>query len=169
VLWAEVAQEGLAMAGSRVYTIAAQTDAMGLIYLAVPVERSSSGALRLSGYPAIVGAPTSVGAGTASTAREVEEPALTVVAGRVLRNYLAGDGSELQADLASSARVSPPAQALTLESLQRLDWSHDGRAVVAMVQAQDARGARYTLEYELDVVLEQGRWEVQAVEIDPNA
>ena len=57
---------------------------------------------------------------------------------------------------------------MTLESMSRLDWSPDGRSVVAVVQAQDARGAQYTLEYELDVVRTQGRWEISAVDMDPN-
>jgi hypothetical protein len=41
--------------------------------------------------------------------------------------------------------------------------------VLATVAAQDARGVRYTLAYELDVLREQGRWEVSAVQMDPDA
>jgi hypothetical protein len=37
------------------------------------------------------------------------------------------------------------------------------------VQAQDARGARYTLAYELDVARVQGRWEVSAIQTNPDA
>jgi hypothetical protein len=36
------------------------------------------------------------------------------------------------------------------------------------VQAQNARGARYTLAYELDVARVQGRWEVSAIQTDPD-
>ncbi len=53
--------------------------------------------------------------------------------------------------------------------MQRLDWAPEGSAVLATVQAQDGRGARYTLAYELDVVREQGRWEISAVQVDPDA
>jgi len=56
-----------------------------------------------------------------------------------------------------------------LDSMQRLDWSPGGGAVIALVQAQDGRGAQYTLAYELDVTREQGRWEVSAVQMDPDA
>ena len=100
--------------------------------------------------------------------REVAEPALATVVQRALRNYLGASSSELAADLSSGARVSLPSQALTLESMQRLDWAQQGSAVLATVQAQDARGARYTLAYELDVLRAQGRWEVSAVQVDPD-
>ena len=48
-------------------------------------------------------------------------------------------------------------------------WTPDGRGVLAVVEAQDSRGAAYTLAYELDVVQVQGRWEVSAVQMDPNS
>jgi hypothetical protein len=41
--------------------------------------------------------------------------------------------------------------------------------VIATVQAQDGRGVRYTLAYELDVRTSQGRWEISAVQTDPDA
>ena len=41
--------------------------------------------------------------------------------------------------------------------------------MLAAVQAQDGRGAQYTLAYELDVARAQGRWEVSAVQMDPDA
>jgi len=41
--------------------------------------------------------------------------------------------------------------------------------VLAVVQAEDARGVRYTLAYEVDVVRAQGRWEISAIEMDPDA
>jgi hypothetical protein len=39
--------------------------------------------------------------------------------------------------------------------------------VLAVVQVRDRRGGRYALEYELDVVRADGRWEVAAVQMDP--
>jgi hypothetical protein len=101
--------------------------------------------------------------------REVNEPALATVVRRVLRNYLAASSGELEADLTGGARVSLPSLPLTVESMQRLDWASEGSAVLATVQAQDGRGVQYTLAYELDVVREQGRWEVSAVQTDPDA
>ena len=177
VEWAEVVQaRELASAhpgglGGHVYTVAAQTDDAGLQYLTVPVVRTTAGSLALSGYPAFVGAPASgpAQAQVQVQGSEVKEPALATVVGRALRNYLSASGSELAADLTGSARVSLPAAPLSLESVQRLDWASGTGAVLAVLQANDARGARYTLAYELDVARVQGRWEVSAIQMDPDS
>jgi Conjugative transposon protein TcpC len=170
VQWTEVVQERTAApAELRVYTVAAQTDTAGLVYLTVSVARARSGALELAGYPAFVGAPTARPPAASGRLREASDPALRTVVERALRNYLADAGAELAADLTSTARVSLPTQALSLEAVQRLDWSPEGgEAVSATVQAQDARGARYTFAYELDVAQTAGRWEVAAIQMDPN-
>jgi hypothetical protein len=168
VEWAEVVQARSPAPGEHVYTVAAQTDTAGLLYLTVPVARTAAGSLALDGYPAFVGAPAAGPAQAAGHLREVLEPALATVVQRALRNYLAASSSELAADLASGARVSLPERPLSLESMQRLDWAPEGSAVLATVQAQDGRGVRYTLAYELDVVRDQGRWEVAAVQMDPD-
>jgi hypothetical protein len=154
----------------HVYTVAAQTDDAGLLYLTVSVVRTAEGSLALGGYPAFVGAPASGPAQTQAQAhlREVGEPALATVVDRALRNYLAASASELAADLTASAHVSLPAAALTLESVQRLDWAPGAGAVLAVVAAADARGAHYTLAYELDVARVEGRWEISAIQMDPD-
>jgi hypothetical protein len=171
VQWTEVVQERTGAPGElRVYTVAVQTDTAGLVYLTVSVVRSGGGVLELAGYPAFVGAPAAGPAAAQASRREVSDPALQTVVERALRNYLADSATELAADLTSTARVSLPAQALSLESVQRLNWSSEGgQALSATVQAQDARGARYTLAYELDVVRVAGRWEVAAIQMDPYA
>ncbi len=168
---AEVVQERELAPGEHVYTVAAQTDDAGLLYLTVSVVRSAEGSLALAGYPAFVGAPASGPAQTQAQAhlREVGEPALATVVERALRNYLAASASELAADLTASAHVSLPAVALTLESVQRLDWAPAPGTVLAVVAATDARGARYTLAYELDIARVQGRWEVAAIQMDPDS
>jgi hypothetical protein len=51
--------------------------------------------------------------------------------------------------------------------VQSLAWSEDRRSVRALAHAQDGRGVQYTLAYELDVVREQGRWEISAVQMNP--
>jgi hypothetical protein len=167
--WAEVVQARTPAAGEHVYTVAAQTDAAGLLYLTVPVARTSDGDLALAGYPAFVGAPAAGPAQSPGHLREVADAALYTVVQRALRNYLAASASELSADLTAGAHVSLPEQSLSLESMQRIDWAPEGSAVLATVQAQDGRGVRYTLAYELDVVREQGRWEISAVQVDPDA
>lgn len=169
VEWAEVVQARAAAPGEQVYTVAAQTDAAGLLYLTVPVARTSDGGVALAGYPAFVGAPASEPALAPAHLREVSEVALATVVQRALRNYLAASASELAADLTPGAHVSLPAMPLTLTSMQRLEWAPEGSAVLAIAQAQDARGTRYTLAYELDVAREQGRWEISAVQTDPDA
>ncbi len=170
VQWTEIVQERIAAVGAlRVYTVAAQTDTAGVVYLTVGVVRARDGAVTLAGYPAFVGAPASGPASAGGRLREVADQALQTVVERALRNYLAASGAELAADLTSDARVSLPAQALSLQALQRLDWSLEGGgAVSAVVQAQDRRGTRYTLAYELDVALVAGRWEVAAIQMDPD-
>lgn len=166
--WAEVVQAREPARGEHVYTVAAQTDSAGLLYLTVGVARANDGSLELTGYPAFVGAPAAAPAKVAAHLREVGDRALSTVVERALRNYLADSSSELAADLAGGARVSLPSSPLSLGSMERLAWSADGSSVIAVVQARDARGVGYTLAYELDVVREQGRWEVSAVQMDPD-
>lgn len=166
--WAEVVQGREPAIGEHVYTVAAQTDTAGLLYLAVSVARTADGRLALAGYPAFVGAPATAPARPRGQLAEVGDRALATVAERALRNYLAASAGELAADLTAGARVSLPAQSLSLETVQRLDWSPDRRSVLAVVQASDARGAQYTLAYELDVARAQGRWEISAVQMNPD-
>jgi hypothetical protein len=171
VQWTQVVQQRSPLAGEIVYTVAAQTDTAGLLYLTVSVLHKSGSPLALAGYPAFVGPPASGPAqtDTGGSRREVSEPALTTVVERALRNYLAGSPSELAADLAPGARVSLPGIELALQSLQSLRWAPGAGAVLALVQARDQRGATYTLAYELDVLRAQGRWEVSAIQMDPDA
>jgi Conjugative transposon protein TcpC len=169
VEWVEVVQAREPVSGEHVYTVAAQTDTSGLLYVTVPVLRTVAGSLALGGYPAFVGAPAAGSAHTGGRLREVDDPALATVVQRVLRNYLAAAWSELEADLTDGALVSLPELPLSLVSMQHLDWAPGEGSVLATVQAQDRRGVQYTLAYELNVVRKQGRWEVSAVQTDPDA
>jgi hypothetical protein len=168
VQWTQVEQVRDAGPGEHVYTVAAQTDTGGLLYLTVSVAREAGGRLALGGYPAFVGAPASTVAASPGRLREVEDSALETVVTRSLRNYLDRAESELAADLAAGAHVSLPGATLVLQSLDSLDWSPDGRSVLAVVRARDERGAQYTLGYELDVVAVAGRWEVSAIQMNPD-
>jgi Conjugative transposon protein TcpC len=169
VQWTQVVQVRDLAADEQMYTVAAQTDTAGLLYLAVAVAREADGALALAGYPAFVGAPAATGAVAPAHLREVEDPALETVVTRALRNYLARAESELDADLAVGTRVSLPGATLTLQSLDSLDWSADGRSVLATLRARDERGAQYTLAYELGVRSNAGRWEISAIQTSPNS
>jgi hypothetical protein len=169
VEWAEVVQGRQPLPDEHVYTVAAQTDTAGLLYLTVSVLREADGSLALADYPAFVGPPAYGPARSPGQPREVTDAALQTVVERALRNYLAGSDSNLSADLASDARVSLPRLGLTVQSIGRLHWAVGGGAVLALVQAQDGRGVHYSLEYELDVARAAGRWEVSAVQMEPNA
>jgi hypothetical protein len=169
VQWAQVVQEREPASGEHVYTVAAQTDTAGLLYLSVSVrDEAAGGGLALAGYPAFVGAPAAGPAQHAEHQPAVSEPALGTVVQRALRNYLAGATGDLAADLAPGAQVSLPSPALELLSLQSLCWAPGGGAVVAVVQASSLNGAQYTLAYELDVARAQGRWEISAIQTEPD-
>jgi Conjugative transposon protein TcpC len=168
VQWAQVVQEREPVPGEHVYTVAAQTDTAGLLYLTVSVIRTRGGGLVLADYPAFVGPPAAGPAQASERLRPASEPALRAVVERALRNYLAGSASELAADLSSAAQISMPGLSLGLQSLQSLRWAPGGGAVLAVVQAEDGRGALYTLAYELDVARDQGRWEVSAIQMNPD-
>jgi hypothetical protein len=169
VQWTQVVQARELAPAEHVYTIAVQTDPAGLLYLTVSVEREPDGELALAGYPAFVGAPISTTAKLPAGLHEVEDPTLSVVVGRALRNYLARDESELAADLSAGAHISLPGLTLALQSVQRLDWSARGRVVLAVVRAQDERGTQYTLGYELTVASDAGRWEISAIQTNPDS
>lgn len=164
VQWTQVVQARSASAGERVYTVAAQTDSGGLLYLTVSVVREPDGSLALGGYPALVGPPSFTATASPDHLHAVESAALTTVVTRALRNYLANAQSELDADLVVGARVSLPEAPLQLRALDSLNWSADGRSVLAVLHAGDRRGTQYTLGYDLDVVSISGRWEVSAIQ-----
>jgi hypothetical protein len=165
----EVAQERSGPAGERVYTLACTMSDGAMLYLSVGVLREPSGALALAGYPAFVGPPESAPwTNPVEAFRSVEDSALQTVVRRALHNYLAGAMLDLQADLSAGARVSLPPQPLQLEALQSLRWLPGGGSVIALVKAHDAHGARYTLAYELDVVEVAGRWEIAAIQMNPD-
>ena len=169
VLWAEAVQVRAGISSARVYTVAAQTDASGLVYLTVPVIRLASGRQAIAGYPAFVG-PSAVGAPDDLWASRpaVDDPALSEVVRRVVGNYLDGDRTDLAADLAPAARVSPPVGVLTLQRVADVRWSPDRRSVDATVLADDQLRATYTLGYELDVLRVGSRWEIGAIQMNPD-
>lgn len=164
VLWTQVTRARNGAREGR-FTVVAQTDASGVVYLSVGVMRLAGGALALSGYPAFVGPSPIAPAAAPPALGEVKDGALGTVAARALRNYLAGQGSELAADLAPAARVLPPALPLRLESLDALEWLRAGSSLYALVHAGDRAGGRYALAYRLGVVDTDGRWEIDAIEL----
>jgi hypothetical protein len=169
VQWTEVSQARAAGPGEHVYTVAVQTDAAGLLYLTVQVVRRADGRLALAGYPAFVGAPASGPAAVAGDERDVADPALAAVVARALGNYLGDASSDLAADLTAGARVALPGLPTSLQRMEQLTWVPGGGSVRAVVLVADQRGVQYTLSYELDVVRVGTRWEVSAIQMDPDA
>jgi hypothetical protein len=170
VQWAQVVQAREPSGGEHVYTVAAQTDTAGLLYLTVSVVRKPGEGVALAGYPAFVGAPASTAIeNVVEHLHDVQEPALQTVVKRALRNYLDASASELAADLTGEAAVSLPGLELELQSVQQLKWLPGHGSVFAVLTASDARGATYTLTYELDVSHVQGRWEISAIQMNPDA
>lgn len=154
-------------AGER-YVIGADTRPDGRIYLAVTVTRDARGALRLVGFPAIVGGPLTGAPIDAPSGAPVEDAPLTAVLSRAVRNYLAGRAQDLAADLASDATVSLPAQPLRLVRLVELRAEPGpGGLVLVTVQAQSRAGEQLTLTYEMAVVQRAGRWLVRAIATNP--
>jgi hypothetical protein len=171
VRWTQVVQSRRAPDGSHVYTVAAQTDRAGLLYLSVDVARATDGALRLDGYPALVGAPLSEPAAgdPDSRLREVDDQGLRATCRRALRNFLARAGDNLAADLTADAVVALPGLALTVRRVAALSWSPDRASVLASLDAVDRDGVAYTLRYELDVRRVDERWEIAAIQTDPTS
>ncbi|HWH11251.1 MAG TPA: conjugal transfer protein [Solirubrobacteraceae bacterium] len=168
VAWAEVVQARVGGPGEHVYTVAVDTGATQLTYLSVDVVRAADGALRLGRYPALVGPPAiapAAGLGGGGVGA-VDDPSLSAVIGRALRNYLAGSSANLAADLAPGTVVSTPTVALGVDEIQTLRVELDG-AVLATVVAHDAEGTSFTLTYELGVVRTAGRWLITAIQTDP--
>lgn len=163
VIWSAVLAERAGPGGTRVVTVAAETDAGELLHLAVPVARAPDGAPAIARAPALVGAPPSARGWRAADGPEVADPALERVARRALTNYLAGDRANLLADLAPGAIVSLPAARIRGPRLGALTWSDRAAGWAALsVSAGIPGGARADLAYPLSVVHE-GRWLVRAI------
>jgi hypothetical protein len=168
VEWVEVVQSREPVAGEHVYTVAVQTRPGGLQYLTVNVRRDAEGALAVVGYPAFVGPPSTTAAKAPTETRPVADSGLVTVVERALGNYLARAAGELESDLVPGAQVTLPLQPLSAISVARPSWAPGGGAVRTVARAVDAEGARVTLEYELDVSRSQGRWEISAIQTDPD-
>jgi hypothetical protein len=169
VLWEEVASDQPALAGGRVITVAAAVSTQRLpLYLSVTVSHERGRGLALVGYPSFVGAPAVDTQPDPQSRPAVEDKAVLAVVDRVVRNYLAGSAANLKADLTGDAVVTLPTVTLTVERLNRVVWigAPGGGAVLATVSASDARGAEYTLTYELGIAYRERPY-VDFIEVIP--
>ncbi|MGH2945751.1 MAG: conjugal transfer protein, partial [Solirubrobacteraceae bacterium] len=166
VLWSAAVQDQTDAHGDRVITVAVQTTRQ-LLYLAVPVHRTRRGFLVVPRYPALVGPPVSDPGAAPAEERDVGDGALRAVAQRAVTNYLAGQRTNLLADLDPAAVVSLPTTVLDVRSVRSITKAAGDRVAVEVAAADDA-GIQWTLRYELTVV-HRDRWYVRAIEPDPVA
>jgi hypothetical protein len=157
-----------ALDGSRIVTVELQlSPGERTCYLAVPVNRAKDGALAVTTWPSFVGPPAVQQAYTSPSLTAVTDPSLITVVTRAITNYLAGDQSDLQADLATGAQVTYPAQQLEVTGPPIAVQSTGPGGVLITVRATDAEGASYTLAYEMGVEKTE-RWYVNSIEVLPN-
>lgn len=169
VIWSRVVEnEPSTLKGSRIVTVELQLGPGNrTCYLAVPVNRAQDGALAVTTWPSFVGAPAVQAAPTAPELSTVTEPNLITVVTRAITNYLAGDHSDLEADLAPGAQITYPVQQLAVSGPPVSVQSTGPGGVLVTVRATDAQGASYTLAYEMGVELTE-RWYVDSIEVIPS-
>lgn len=150
-------------AGRALVTIEAATD-RGSYRLVVPVERDRDGLLAVVDYPALVGPAATSLRRSAASRREVEDAQLRTVAGRAVRNYLAGERRNLLADLDPAALVSLPDRPLEVDSIDAVEWASPGHVAVRVSATEGA--SPLVLSYELTVVKRE-RWYVRLISVNP--
>lgn len=168
--WVEVVQGRSAGVGEHVYTVAVGGAGQTPTYLSVDVVRDGGGTLRLGRYPALVGPPAIRAASALDDGgvADLTDPSVSTVVDRALRNYLAGSGQNLAADLAPGTVVTTPVTRLVLDQVVQLRVARGGGVLATVLARDDRLGASYTLTYELDVSRGGGgRWLVDAIQTDP--
>jgi len=167
VISAQAVQSQPTVSGrARIVTVAAHVDVREeALFVAVTVDRSASGELRLVDYPALVGGPLASAEARLPDREDVEVPAIATLARRVIANYLRGDLANLRADLASEAAVTVPVQALRVREVSAVQWASARRdAVQVRLTAGDEVGGTWTYSYELGVRREAGDWRIAWIE-----
>ena len=166
VLWSTAIQDQPDALRDRVITVAVQTT-RELLYLAVPIHRTERGFLVVRQYPSLVGPPVSDPAVAPAEEPDVNDEGLRAVAQRAISNYLAGERTNLLADLDAGAVVSLPTVTLQVRSVRSITQAAGDRVAVE-VSAADATGTQWTLRYELGVV-HRDRWYVRTIQTTPVA
>jgi len=99
---------------------------------------------------------------------EVHEPVLVALVRQALSSYLARSSSGLAADVSHGASVSLPVVRLQLQAVPRLQWGWREGWVLATARALDGRGVQWALACELEVQRVRGRWEIAAIQTNPD-
>jgi Conjugative transposon protein TcpC len=165
--WAQPAQEQPQKGGGELVTVAVQTTAAAAPqYLAVPVVRTSGGALAIANFPSFVGPPTIAENFSAQTQPPVSDGSLTEMVTRVVTNYLADDALDLQADLAPGVPISLPTVALKLQHVTSVTWAHPNNSVTVTVSARNSAGTTFSLAYVIGVARRE-RWYATSIAVNP--
>jgi hypothetical protein len=151
---------------SRLVTVAADTGS-STTFLAVTVSRDAAGAVYVSRYPAVVGAPAIDTEAEPAEEQPLDDGPLASVARRATSNFLTGARANLLADLAPDARVALPGAPLRSVAVDEVSSVIPGRRIAVTARALAPSGARLTLRYELDVTRRAGRWLVRSIQTRP--
>jgi hypothetical protein len=162
VVWTASVRDEALPRGLRLVTVAAETT-NSPYFLTNAVQRDSRGFMAISRYPALVGAPP-----VATNLAPPEEPVLEDaqlegVVRRAISNYLKREAANLRADLDQRSSVALPPTPLRVSSIDTPAWVGPGR--VAVQVRAEARGATWTLSYELGIV-KRDRWYVRSIASD---
>ncbi len=93
---------------------------------------------------------------------ENDGSALARVAERATRNYLAGNGPDLQADLAPGAHITTPDTRSRLLSIDETAWQTPDRQLAVLATTQLPDGTRIQTRLHLTVT-RQTRWFITAI------
>ena len=107
-----------------------------------------------------LGRPSVIPGAPPAEERDVSDGGLRAVAQRAVTNYLAGQRTNLLADLDPAAVVSLPTAMLDVRSVRSITKAARDRVAVEVAAADDS-GIQWTLRYELTVV-RRDRWYVRA-------
>jgi len=161
-LWTIAAAPTPAGRGRWHVTVLAALPGSRRLTLTIPVAVGRTGGLTVTDYPAI----------TALTARghqdadryttAVDDTELQHVAERATRNYLAGNGPDLQADLAPGAHITTPDTRSRLLSIDETAWQTPDRQLAVLATTQLPDGTRIQTRLHLTVT-RQTRWFITAI------
>jgi hypothetical protein len=164
VSWTSVA--GSQAEGQQTLVTVAAGTSNGLMYLAVPVARDSHGFMFIPNYPAFVGPPATNPSASLPSQQQISDSSLQTVVARAVTNYLAGNQSNLLADLTPNALVSLPPEHMTVTNTQQATWISQGHSVAIQATATDSHGNSWTLTYDVGVE-KLDRWYVQSIQVNP--
>lgn len=155
-VWTAAAVARAAAHGRWTATVIAALDGGRRLTLTVPIA-SRAGGLTVTDYPAI----TALAARGNTTADRypdlINDQGLERVITRATRNYLTGNGPDLQADLAPGAHITTPDTTSRLLTVDEIAWQQPGRTVAVLATTQLTGGTRIQTRLHLTVT-NQSRW-----------